>query len=547
MSIFNLGTLTRTAVLILLLLWAGLIFTTPLAPLHDYPNHLARMHLLAFGADDPILMQFYKIHWSFQPNLVMDLLVPPLARHTDLYVAGQIFLTLTLILLTFGVFSVQRALFKQSDALPILAVFVFGICMPLTIGFLNYLFGFGLALCFFAGWVLGRAFSSWIKGLFFLSATLVLYISHLITVPLFWLLVILYEISTPPPTMAQFYERNRRQILYGLIFCSLVFSGLCVVSYIAAPTIPESWGVEYNLFEKIALLYTLFFTYDFKISLLIFSVCALAAYFGRNSGNLIFHPVGGLYAAGIGLIYVVLPGMIMGSGNADNRLLSSAPLVFVCTARFAPHLRSKTKLIWILGICALAALRFFETQSLWSRMTPAIEDLRQSFTKIEKGSHVLISSGVQRNREEISVFNDMPQSYLLEHVPVLLTAERSAFVPILFAKKGNQPVEVLDAFKAQHSTGSRPPVLQEILNFKYDTASAPAYFRNWPSDFQYLYMIGADGVVNPRPDILHEIAHGPFFRLYKITPPTPLKPTTAEGLPSPVPAVPTGPDDRNLE
>ena len=51
------------------------LFSTVLPPLFDYPNHLARMHLLSEGGN-----QFYAVHWEPLPNLAQDLIVPPLAR-----------------------------------------------------------------------------------------------------------------------------------------------------------------------------------------------------------------------------------------------------------------------------------------------------------------------------------------------------------------------------------------------------------------------------------------------------------------------------------
>jgi len=40
------------------------IFSTVLPPLFDYPNHLARMHLLAEGGN-----AFYTVQWAPLPNL----------------------------------------------------------------------------------------------------------------------------------------------------------------------------------------------------------------------------------------------------------------------------------------------------------------------------------------------------------------------------------------------------------------------------------------------------------------------------------------------
>ena len=38
-------------------------------PLLDYPNHLARLFVLASLPHDPVLVRFYATHWSVIPNL----------------------------------------------------------------------------------------------------------------------------------------------------------------------------------------------------------------------------------------------------------------------------------------------------------------------------------------------------------------------------------------------------------------------------------------------------------------------------------------------
>src|SRR3954454_19689164 len=56
------------------------LFYTLVPPLEDYPNHLARMQALASIPGNEALSQFYEVAWAPVPNLIMDLIVPPLAR-----------------------------------------------------------------------------------------------------------------------------------------------------------------------------------------------------------------------------------------------------------------------------------------------------------------------------------------------------------------------------------------------------------------------------------------------------------------------------------
>ena len=72
-----------------------LVLLAPLAlidvpPLLDYPNHLARATVLAFGDDDPILSRIYAEHWAVIPNLGTDLVLPPLLHVLPIHLAGRI-------------------------------------------------------------------------------------------------------------------------------------------------------------------------------------------------------------------------------------------------------------------------------------------------------------------------------------------------------------------------------------------------------------------------------------------------------------------------
>ena len=50
-------------------------------PLSDYPNHVARMHIIAQLAQSADLAKDYSVKWEFIPNLAMDILAPLLIRN----------------------------------------------------------------------------------------------------------------------------------------------------------------------------------------------------------------------------------------------------------------------------------------------------------------------------------------------------------------------------------------------------------------------------------------------------------------------------------
>src|SRR5512140_3810151 len=97
------------------------IWTHPLPPLSDYVNHLARMHVIATMAKNPQIAGFYEIDWQVIPNLIMDLIVPLLARVMNIYLAGQVFIVLTFALIISGTLALNRALIGRWSAMPLFA------------------------------------------------------------------------------------------------------------------------------------------------------------------------------------------------------------------------------------------------------------------------------------------------------------------------------------------------------------------------------------------------------------------------------------------
>src|SRR5437879_399276 len=135
------------------------LFSTVLPPLVDYPNHLARMHLLKEGGD-----AFYAVRWAALPNLAEDLIVPPLAQLVPLDTAGKLFLVMIFALMAGGAVWLNRCATGSWRLWPLLA-FLLLYNRILLWGFLNYLFGIGVALVGTASWLALEARRCWLRVL----------------------------------------------------------------------------------------------------------------------------------------------------------------------------------------------------------------------------------------------------------------------------------------------------------------------------------------------------------------------------------------------
>src|SRR6266446_7850409 len=129
-----------TVYLVLGALTLSPILSNPVPALVDYPNHLARMWILAKNGGIPELSSNYVANWRLLPNLAMDLIVPTLGGFMTVQAAGRLFIALTACLLVTGTMALHRALHGKVGLWPA-TTFLFVYNAALFWGFLNFLFG----------------------------------------------------------------------------------------------------------------------------------------------------------------------------------------------------------------------------------------------------------------------------------------------------------------------------------------------------------------------------------------------------------------------
>src|SRR5690349_17318501 len=170
------------------LLWAAV------PPLVDYPNHLARIWVLVQNGALPELAQNYVVAWRLLPNLAMDLIVPALAQIMPLEIAGRLFIALTMLSLLAGTMTLHRALYGRLGLWPLSAL-LFLYNAALFWGFLNCLFGIGMFLLAFSGWISSRDWRTALRILAFSVIASLLLILHLFAFCLYALAVGSYELG----------------------------------------------------------------------------------------------------------------------------------------------------------------------------------------------------------------------------------------------------------------------------------------------------------------------------------------------------------------
>lgn len=404
------------------------LFLTALPPLLDYPNHLARMHLLP-QLPDPLLRQFYAVAWAPLPNLAMDGIVPFLAFVMPLAWAGKVFILLTFVLLAGGTAAIYRVLFGAWSAWPCLA-FLLLYTRLLLWGFLGYLFGSGLALAAFAAWLALRdrpwALRVAVGGVFALA----IYLAHLLAFGLYAVMIAAYESG------AIWRERPR----FGAAARALAIGGAPFLPALALMARNSSSGriIYANPLRKIDLLFSVFDNYSRPFDVVCFVLIVLAAAIAFQRRWIKLAPAMAGPLIGLAIAYLAMPTQLFTAAGADRRIPLMIFLVLIGGSRWVlPNAVAARRFLAAAGTLFLArlavvALVWHDGGRLYDRLIPGLD-------KLPPGSCVAASF----DGRGISV-----QKAPLTHFATLAVARRDAFVTTIFAYPDQQPIRLEPAARA---------------------------------------------------------------------------------------------------
>src|SRR5579863_3386278 len=414
----------------------GLLTISPLfwvrvPALVDYPNHLARMWILAQHGQIPALSANYLIAWRILPDLAMDLIVPPLAGLLSIETAGRIFIALTMLALIAGTATLHRVLNGQWALSPLWsALFVYN--AVLFWGFLNCLFGIGACLFALAGWIATREWRMAPRILMFACVASLLLLLHLFAFGLYGLSVALYEIG----------ERIGRRRLSLASFLSLIAAGLqflpgMVLWHLSLERSGSTLTTYGRLADKFyALISPFAFGYlpvpfDGAVGLL--AVAFLA--FALLSRSLRIAPQFRVPLAGLALAALVMPNVLSGSWGADMRLPVALSFLLIAASRFAAP-QPRTGVILAALALSVLGLRIWTVTQSWRDYDRQFAEFRAAARVIAPGSRLMIVERLASRRivPLVGVPADLAvlQRVVFIHMAALAVIDRSAFVPYLF-------------------------------------------------------------------------------------------------------------------
>lgn len=465
-----------------------LLFAIAIAPivsaampmLTDYPNHLARMYILMADGRSPELNRFYSVEWQLMPNLAMDLIVPPLARIVGIYLAGKIFLALTLLLLASGTIALHFALHRRLSPWPLMVMLLLYNQMFLY-GVLNFLFGLGIALWGIAAWVWAMREPRWWNAPLLASIATLVWISHLSAFGVLALITGALAISNLPGAQPPI----RRFLLLAATLALPVF---LTISYIAtkAPTSaePAEHGLATVLYLvlKLLKLLTTFMAFnratDVIITIFVFGLIA----FGFIRKYLVLHPAMKLPLGLIVIAYFLMPPMLLRSALADYRVMIAAQFLFISSVDFRPLATSLQLRVISLGLVAAFSIRSIGIADRWEDADRLAKAALAAFERMEHGSRLFPAIRFEHSGETFA------GNYEL-FLPTLAALSRSAFVPSLYTLPGAQPVVLTPAYERIRSrqpqsripVGADPDWAHVTANYDYVWVPTRDHFSRLPS------------------------------------------------------------------
>jgi hypothetical protein len=413
---------------ILLVLGLAMVVLLPVMavrypPLTDYPNHLARSYILLNLPHSPVLQRYYRDVMQAQPNLAMDLIIPPMARLVSIWTAGRIFVGLTLLAMAGGCIVLHRALHGRWSSWPVIG-FLFVYNRLFLWGFLGYLFALGGALAAAAAWYAVRR-QGWVARLAVGTASAtILYLLHLYGLGIYGVIIGGFQLT-------EFIETRRRPwreilgrwVVFGGQFIPAAYLFL-FISPTSAAAGRISWG---GAARKFTAPFNVIYAYHLKLDVAMLAVVGLAMLILLIKGRAMVARVAYVPLGLLAALMFVMPNELYSSYGADRRIPIALALFAVAATdwRAAP-LRLRQACIG--GFSFLLVLRIVLIWQVWAGVQPVYRGIISAFKQMPAGARLVAAAP--------GIGGGLPTPPLF-HVDAYAVILRDAFVPSLFAAPWN--------------------------------------------------------------------------------------------------------------
>jgi hypothetical protein len=426
-----------TAILCVTLLAPLTLVDVP--PLLDYPNHLARAVVLAFGATDPYLSRMYAPHWAIIPNLGTDLVLPPLLHMLPVHLAGRLVVGCIVLLPVIGTIAYSRATFGTRSAWPLASGLV-AYNATLLLGFLNFVAAVGGALLLAAVWIAYRDRSARRVLALSIIGIAALFFCHLMGVVFFLALIAGHELKWIWLHRAEGAATLAR--IASLMPLAVVPLGL----YLLSPLAPMATDIAFpSPAEKAWQLIFPFVNYLLPLDIITACMVGVFIFACFVAGRYRITSASAVALLLMAVLYLTAPSDFKGTFNFDLRF--AVMLAFLLFGGILPTglpraVSNGAGTVFIL----LFIIRMTVVASAWHGYRHDVADLRRIIASVPPGSRVFLAAVSPQEAPEY--WGSGPLARRLStgmradvHLPALLLIERRAYWPFLFDNPSQQPVE----------------------------------------------------------------------------------------------------------
>lgn len=486
-------------------------------PLMDFPNHLARIGLLAGGADVAPLSEIYRVDYSkAYGNLGLDLAAAALARWLPLAMVGQILAGLMTVGPALGGLALNVRLTGRLHAGQI-ALLAVAFSTTAVAGFIAFQISLAAALAL-AAIRPARPF------LFDALACALLLSLHPLGLSFYVLIGAALSFGarwTGGLRLALVVRASAR--LAAAAAVPVLARRLLLPSAPGASGEGPVWGDVHNLGDPVHILTILFspvLSYDLVADLMAALPVAALVALALARGWLRLHAGLALAGAALWIVSPVLPDAFGDGSWLAHRFPLQAALLLGAALR--PGELAREKLAYALGL--VVAARALWIAGVWSARQSDVVDLAAALESVAPGASVITLQQEPRDwrlaptgRFMIGSPNGMRATR--RHMAGFVVATRRAFVPTLFAVPGQHPLSLAPGWRLPAVTASAIPYPRQLGEI---SASDP-YLGDWRA-FDYVLVLNADlaAASSFAPQVsggLESVADRGFAHLYRVRAP----------------------------
>ncbi len=476
------------------------VIITPVPPLTDYPNHLARCYLLAFGDSDQALGQMFSRQWQIIPNVAIDLILPRLMHVFSPLTAGRIMLVFCLLIPTSGAIALNHAYFRRRSLWQIASGFAAYNALFLM-GFMNFAIGIGVAMWGAAAWVRYRESHSWASVLFAAFLSPVLFFFHLFGLCFYALLVGSYEFFI---TFVRWSSKgvNIRFALHRVIMFAVTMI-VPLILYLLSPIEKLSLDPVWPSFSrKIYFAFGWILEYSRLFDLFVAASLVAFLVFCVMNGRAFISKAGLVAATALCCVYLVTPFAFKGVYFVDTRL--PVMLGFMIFAAFLPRgLTSNQRYVALAFFAVLLVTRISFVSRVWVESQRDLDDVRSVVQAVRVGSRVLVADVTGSDNpgwyESMPISRRIPEvAPTYWHLASFVLLDRRAFWPNIFADASQQPIAVKEPYRELQAVRSALPNYVDLTRrqFAEDELEHFPFLAEWQQKFDFVLLLNAEGVPN---------------------------------------------------